>query len=75
MRKLNPPARLSRFADRLGDDDVLLTRRELAEYLRVGLSTVEAWAAKGYGPKGRKLGGRIIYTLAEARAFARGDAA
>ena len=63
------------FPAGLSEDDVLLTRREMATYLRVGVSTAEAWAARGYGPRGRKIGYRVLYSLREVCAFARGEAA
>src|SRR4051812_47567911 len=57
----------------LGEGDVLLTRREAAEYLRRSVPTLERWAAHGIGPPHRKVGGRVLYPLPGLRRFASGD--
>ena len=58
---------------RLGDEDVLLTRREAAVLLRRSVATLERWAAGGEGPPLRKIGGRVLYPLPDLRRFARGE--
>jgi hypothetical protein len=52
----------------LDDRDVLLTRREAAQYLRKSVDTLERWARLGIGPKPIKLGGKDnFYTLHSLR--------
>ena len=52
----------------LDDRDVLYTRREAAEYLKKGESTLERWARLGIGPKPLKIGPRDVrYTLRALR--------
>ena len=54
--------------DAIDDRDILLTRREAAEYLRRSVPTLERWATKGIGPQPIKLGGKdSVYTLRSLR--------
>lgn len=53
----------------LSDDDVLLTRREAAEYLRRSVATLERWASVGSGPPAKRVGGRVLYSLSGLRTF------
>jgi hypothetical protein len=62
-------------AERLSDQDVLLTRLEAGRFLRRSVPTMERWARDGSGPKFRMVGGRALYSLAELRRFAGIDAA
>ncbi|WP_141013695.1 helix-turn-helix domain-containing protein [Nocardioides sambongensis] len=60
----------------LGDDD-LLTLMEVAEILRVPVSTVRWWRQMGEGPEFFKLGRHLLTTAADVRRYiesARGDA-
>jgi predicted DNA-binding transcriptional regulator AlpA len=60
----------TRAGDIIGTDDrdILLTRREAAEYLRKSAPTLERWAAQGIGPKPIKVGPRSVrYTLRSLR--------
>ena len=60
----------TRAGDIVGTDDrdVLLTRREAAEYLRKSEPTLERWARLGIGPKPMKVGPRSVrYTLRSLR--------
>lgn len=56
--------------DHLQDVDVLLTRKEAAEYLRRSVQTLERWRQQGEGPPFRMTGGRALYPLVELRRFA-----
>jgi hypothetical protein len=61
----------------LGDQDVFLTRKEAAEYLRRSVPTLERWAGLGTGPPYRRVGpgGKVLYPLSSLRAFVAGKAA
>ena len=39
----------------------LLTPEEVAERLRRPVATVRFWRARGIGPKGARVGGRVLY--------------
>ena len=54
----------------LDANDILLTRREAAEYLRSSIPTLERWAGLGAGPPFRVIGKKALYTLADLRRFA-----
>ncbi len=45
---------------------------EVAELLRTTPATVRYWRHTGYGPKGRKVGRRVLYDAAEVEAFWKG---
>lgn len=49
--------------------DVKLTTKEAAAYLRLQPCTLEAWRTKGRGPKYQKLGSRVVYDLAALASF------
>jgi hypothetical protein len=54
----------------LDDRDVLLTRREAAEYLRKSEPTLERWAAQGIGTAPVRVGPRSVrYRLVDFRTF------
>lgn len=59
----------------VGEGDVLLTRAEAAELLRLNRQTLERWAREGSGPKCTLVGRRALYPLAELRRFAGLDSA
>lgn len=46
-----------------------LTTAEVARRYRTAESTVRYWRHIGYGPKGAKVGRRVLYTLAELKRF------
>lgn len=46
-----------------------LTRPEVAERLRVPVSTVESWAVQGRGPRFAKFGRHVRYRLADLVAW------
>ncbi len=46
-----------------------ITVEELAEMARTSPSTVRYWRTNGFGPVGTKAGKRVLYPLAEVRAF------
>lgn len=44
----------------------LLTRREAADFLRIGMGTLERWSREKYGPKPFHLSsGRVVYRRAD----------
>ena len=45
--------------------DALLTVEEVAERLRRPVATVRYWRATGTGPKGARLGGRVLYRTSD----------
>ena len=47
----------------------LLTTNEVAELYRTSPGTVRYWRHIGYGPKGRKVGRRVLYERSEVEAF------
>jgi predicted DNA-binding transcriptional regulator AlpA len=48
-----------------------LTLPEVAEHYRTTEGTVRYWRHTGYGPKGVKLGTRVLYPRAEVERFDR----
>lgn len=46
-----------------------LTTSEVAKRFRTAESTVRYWRMIGYGPKGVKVGRRVLYALAECERF------
>lgn len=46
-----------------------LVTEEVAELLRTTPATVRYWRQTGYGPRGRKVGRRVLYDAAEVEAF------
>ncbi len=46
-----------------------MVTEEVAELLRTTPATVRYWRHTGYGPKGRKVGRRVLYDAAEVEAF------
>jgi hypothetical protein len=48
-----------------------LTLLEVAEHYRTPEATVRYWRVIGYGPKGVKLGTRVLYPAAEIARFDR----
>ena len=47
----------------------LLTIQEVADLYRTSPETVRYWRHIGYGPKGRKVGRKVLYEVAEVQAF------
>jgi excisionase family DNA binding protein len=62
------PPRRAALAPHLSAEDVLLTRQEASAYLRVSMPTLERWKRFGH-LRGRKIGSRILYSLADLRRF------
>ena len=54
-----------------GDKPTYLTLNEVAEHYRTTEATVRYWRHKGYGPKGVKVGARVLYPLSEIDRFDR----
>jgi DNA-binding transcriptional MerR regulator len=50
----------------------LLTTKELAAEFRVAESTVRYWRQTGYGPKGVRVGRRVLYERSEVERWWRG---
>lgn len=48
-----------------------LTLPEVAKHYRTSAGTVRYWRHTGYGPKGIKLGTRVLYPRAEIQRFDR----
>ena len=57
--------------------DVLLTRPEVAVYLKTSIPTLELWAQRGEGPAITRVGRGVRYRLSDVRSFVErgGDAA
>jgi excisionase family DNA binding protein len=53
----------------LPPEETYLTRREAADYLRRSVPTLERWAMAKQGPRCRQVGGKVLYSLADLRAF------
>ncbi|MEP9374788.1 helix-turn-helix domain-containing protein [Mesorhizobium sp. KR1-2] len=49
--------------------DPPIPQRKAAEHLGISVSTLLRWRARGQGPKGFKIGGRVKYRLSELNAF------
>jgi excisionase family DNA binding protein len=49
--------------------DEMLTVQELAELLKVPVSTVYAWRYTGYGPRGIRVGRYVRYRHCDIEAF------
>ncbi len=47
----------------------LITTSQVAERFRTSESTVRYWRSIKYGPEGRRVGKRVLYSLAEVEAF------
>ena len=47
----------------------ILTRKEVAEKLKVSIRTLEKWALQGNGPEYCKLNGAVRYTEEQLEAF------
>ncbi len=47
----------------------LLTTEEVAERYRTSASTVRYWRTIGYGPRGRRVGRRVLYDEQDVLAF------
>ena len=41
--------------------DSLMTQAEVAERLRRPVATLRFWRTRGLGPKGARVGGRVLY--------------
>lgn len=46
-----------------------MTPEEVAEYLRVPVSTVYAWRYRGIGPRGHKIGRHVRYRRSDVDAW------
>ena len=47
----------------------LLTMREVSVRLRVPLATLQQWRKVGYGPRGEKIGRRVMYLESDVAAW------
>lgn len=46
-----------------------MTTAELAAWLRVPVGTIRQWRHRGYGPKGFRIGGSVLYRRSVAAAW------
>jgi predicted DNA-binding transcriptional regulator AlpA len=53
----------------------ILTTEQLAEFVHVPVNTVHYWRAQGTGPRGIKVGKRVIYRLSDVEVWLEGKAA
>lgn len=51
------------------ETDPLITTEDFAELVRTKPSTVRYWRHIGYGPKGFKIGRRVLYPQSEVSEF------
>lgn len=51
------------------DTDMLMTRNEAANYLRLKLQTLAVWAARGTGPKVCQVGRKALYRLGNLQEY------
>ena len=47
----------------------LLTTAEVAEFFRTSPETIRYWRHTGYGPKGRKVGRKVLYERSDVERF------
>jgi predicted DNA-binding transcriptional regulator AlpA len=52
-------------------DDELLTTNEVGKILRKPVGTIRQWRHRGYGPKGFRLGGSVVYRRSAVEAWIR----
>jgi hypothetical protein len=57
------------IAHQEGHMDALLTPEEVAERLRRPVATVRFWRARGIGPKGARVGGRVLYRQSDLESW------
>ncbi len=56
------------------DDDVLIRRADLPQYIPVASQTLARWACEGEGPRFIKIGRRLVaYRSGDLRAWLRGQ--
>jgi DNA-binding transcriptional MerR regulator len=48
-----------------------LTTKQVAEHYHTPVGTIRHWRHKGYGPKGVKVGNRVLYPREQIEAFDR----
>lgn len=54
----------------LSDHERFVNRASAAVILCRSVPTLERWAKANYGPKPRRVGGRVLYSMADIKAFA-----
>ena len=47
----------------------LVTTKKVAEILNMSPRTLENWRGKGMGPTYRRIGGKILYSMADIQKF------
>ena len=47
----------------------LLTIEEFAERMRISVPTARHWRAQNYGPRGVRIGRKVMYRTADVEAF------
>ena len=53
----------------MNQPDPMLTTEELGQYLHQPASTIRYWRHTGTGPRGVKLGRRVLYRLSDVDAW------
>jgi excisionase family DNA binding protein len=51
--------------ERPGQNDRLITTRELAEYLQVPVQTIHAWRHRGEGPRASRVGRHLRFRASD----------
>lgn len=68
-----PKAELADRAPKLDASVEMLTTAEVAEILRMPVSTLRYWRHRGNGPRAMKVGRRVLYEAADVRSFFEGQ--
>jgi hypothetical protein len=55
----------------MDEQPVWRTNKDVADHYRTNVGTVRHWRLIGYGPKGTKVGARVLYPQAEIDRFDR----
>jgi excisionase family DNA binding protein len=69
MRYAMPPSQLPHSVTSVLDRDAMLNSDELAEYLRVPVTTLDQWASRGGGPPYHRVGKYRRYAPADVRSW------
>lgn len=54
--------------------DGRVSRADAAQFLGIEAKTLANWGLKDYGPKPRRVGGKVFYDIDDLKAFAKGAA-
>jgi len=53
----------------MADQESFLTMEEVAEHYRTTKASVQWWRQTGFGPRGTKVGRRVLYPISEILRF------